>query len=65
MKIFINNKEIETVSTNLSALGQELSLPERGVAVAKSNCMVPRSEWSDTPICEGDNIVIIKAAYGG
>lgn len=65
MKIIINSKETETEAKNLSDLAAELSLPERGVAVAISNKMVPRTEWSTTSIEEGANIVIIKAACGG
>jgi len=65
MKVIINNKETETKAENLSALATELALPERGVAVAIANKMVPRAEWADTTIEEGANIVIIKAACGG
>lgn len=65
MNIIINNKETMTSAKNLKELALELNLPERGVAVAVSNKMVPRTEWEQTPIAEGANIVIIKAACGG
>lgn len=65
MKIIINNKETETKAVNLSELAAELALPAKGVAVAMSNKMVPRTEWEQTPLTEGASIVIIKAACGG
>lgn len=65
MNIIINNKETMTSAKNLKELALELNLPEKGVAVAVSNKMVPRTEWEQTPIAEGANIVIIKAACGG
>ncbi|MBQ0045973.1 MAG: sulfur carrier protein ThiS [Prevotellaceae bacterium] len=65
MKILINNKQTETETKSLSELAAELNLPERGVAVAVSNKMVPRTEWEGTLLTEGANVVIIKAACGG
>lgn len=65
MKIIINNKETETEAKNLGELAVEMALPEKGVAVAVSNKMVPRTEWANTMLAEGANIVIIKAACGG
>lgn len=65
MKIIINNKETDTKANSLSELAAELNLPAKGVAVAIANKMVPRTEWEQTPLAEGDSIVIIKAACGG
>lgn len=65
MKVNINNKASETQAQNLQELAAELALPEKGVAIAVSNKMKPRSEWANTPLQENDNIVIIKAACGG
>jgi len=65
MKIKINNEMTETLATSLQELAQELALPEKGVAVAVSNRMVPRIEWSSTTLKEGDDVIIIKAACGG
>ena len=65
MKILINNKQTETEAKSLSELAAELNLPERGVAVAVSNKMVPRTEWESTLLAEDANVVIIKAACGG
>lgn len=65
MNIKINNKETEVNATTLSELAAELSLPEKGVAVAVNNRMVTRTDWNHTAIHEGDNIVVIKAVCGG
>ncbi len=65
MNITVNNKQVVTEATTLLALSKELNLPEKGVAVAISNQMIPRSEWASTAITEGTSIIIIKAACGG
>ena len=46
-------------------LAQEQKLPEKGVALAISNEMVPRTEWSNRELKEGDDIIILKAFCGG
>lgn len=65
MNITVNNKPVATEATTLLALSEELALPEKGVAVAISNQMIPRAEWADTKIAEGTSVIIIKAACGG
>lgn len=65
MKITINNTPKETQATTLSALIKESGLPEKGIAAAIDNKMIPKAKWTSTPLHEGANIVIIKAACGG
>lgn len=65
MKVRINNNEVETQATTVAELAQEQKLPEKGVAVAISNEMVPRTEWAQRALIEGDDIVILKAFCGG
>lgn len=65
MKIKINNKEVETSAKSVAELAAEQKLPEKGVAIAISNNMVPRTEWNNREIAEGDDIVILKAFCGG
>ena len=64
MNITVNNKQVVTEATTLLALSEELNLPEKGVAVAIGNQMIPRSEWATTAISEGVSVIIIKAACG-
>lgn len=61
----MNNKTLKTEARTLSELATELTLPEKGVAVAMENRMVPRAEWAETMLHEGAAVVIIKAACGG
>lgn len=65
MNIVINNRATETQAQNVQALADELALPQKGVAIAIANKMVPRGEWESTALHENDNVVIIKAACGG
>lgn len=65
MTIKINNKQTETEAGNILQLAQQLALPEKGVAIAVANKMVPRTEWEGTVLSEGMDIIIIKAACGG
>lgn len=65
MKVNINNKTTETQAKTVKELAQEMNLPATGVAIAISNVMVPRDDWSTTPIEENADIVIVKAFCGG
>ena len=66
MKILVNNKETELTQGNTIAdLAQQLELPTKGVAIAVQNRMIPRTEWNEKILQEGDSLVIIKAACGG
>lgn len=65
MTIQINNKATETKARNIAELATELGLPQKGVAIAVANTMVPREEWETTALEEGASVVIIKAAFGG
>ncbi len=65
MNIIINGKSADVKAANLKELAAELNLPEKGIAVAVDNAMVPRTEWENTALSANDNVVIIKAACGG
>jgi sulfur carrier protein len=36
-----------------------------GSAIAVNNKLVRRADWAQTMLADGDDVVIIKAAYGG
>lgn len=65
MNVTVNNKTVETGASTLKELALQLELPEKGVAVAVSNKMVPRSEWENFAITEGVSIIVIRASCGG
>jgi len=65
MKVNVNNSPVETEAAMLSDLIAQLNLPATGIAVGMSGRMVSREAWAATPLTEGANIVIVKAACGG
>ena len=65
MNVTVNNKPVETGASTLKELAVQLELPEKGVAIAVSNKMVPRSEWENFAITEGVSIIVISASCGG
>lgn len=65
MNVTVNNKPVETGASTLKELALQLELPEKGVAVAVSNKMIPRSEWGNFAITEGVSIIVIRASCGG
>ena len=66
MKVQVNNKEVEiTPDSTLTQLTAQLELPVQGIAIAVNNKMIPRIEWECFILHENDNLVIIKAAWGG
>lgn len=69
MEIKINN-QLKTYSNHGTLTVQELldiEMPEKqkGVAVAISHKVVPKTEWAATVITEGDEVLIIRATQGG
>ena len=62
----VNNKEMElSRQASLQQLAETLQMPDKGVAVAVNNQMIPRTKWSETILQETDQVVVIKAACGG
>lgn len=50
---------------SLQQLAETLQMPDKGVAVAVNNQMIPRTKWSETILQENDQVVVIKATCGG
>lgn len=65
MELTVNNQIVKTTAEKLSALAMELALPEKGVAIAVNNRMIPHAEWETFTLEEGMKVIIIKAACGG
>ncbi|NPD93056.1 sulfur carrier protein ThiS [Xylanibacter muris] len=66
MNVKINNETANlNEGTTVATLAGSRNLPERGIAIAINNEMVPRGEWAVRKICDGDDIVILKAFCGG
>ena len=73
MKIYINQKEIE-VQDNISVKElldmQQIAIEGtaiaiEGTAIAIDNKLVPKNEWNDRILTDGNKITIIRATFGG
>lgn len=65
MKIYVNDKPHDFAGRTVADLVAQLALPSDGVAVAIGMSIVPRAEWAEKALSEGDKVMIIKAASGG
>lgn len=67
MKIYINDTEYncDDGSTLQQAILVANNIPDKGIAIAVNNDVIPNSEWNTFKINNGDRITIIKAFYGG
>ncbi len=66
MKIYINQKEIETQdSISIKELLDMQQISIEGTAIAIDNKLVPKNEWNDRILTEGTKITIIRATFGG
>ena len=66
MKIYINQKEIE-VQDNISVkeLLDMQQIAIEGTAIAIDNKLVPKNEWNDRILTDGNKITIIRATFVG
>ena len=65
MKITLNGAPHQTAAENIAQLLHELQMPARGIAVARNQNVVRRTEHEATPLQENDTIEIIRAVQGG
>lgn len=66
MTVKINDTEVSlpqgsTISQALDAAG----IKPVGIAVALNGTVVPKADYSNKALADGDTILIIKAFYGG
>lgn len=66
MKITVNRTEIDYQGEpTVAAFAGARQLPETGVAIAVNGEVVPRAEWPDQPLREGDELEVVTAMGGG
>ena len=65
MIVFVNNKKTDIQYATLAELVASQNLPEKGVAVAVDNEMIPRSQWETFRLEPSQRITILKAFCGG
>ncbi|MEZ8918678.1 sulfur carrier protein ThiS [Vibrio lentus] len=64
--ISINEQSEQVVhSSSLADIIQVLALPDLGCVFAINNAVVPRSQWQQTVVNEGDAISLFQAIAGG
>jgi thiamine biosynthesis protein ThiS len=67
MKVKVNNRDkILPEQTNITRLLEIVSCKDTAsVAVAVNEQIIPKAQWQDRIIKEGDSIIIISAVCGG
>ncbi len=63
--IRVNGEDRDFEPGSVADLLARLGAPSRGVAVALDGEVVPRSEWSRTPLRDGAAVEVLTAAAGG
>ena len=65
MIISINSEQVEVDDQmTVAALLQSLGYPDRGIAVAVDQAVLPRSRWATT-LSDGADIEVVTAVQGG
>ena len=66
IEIYINSKA-QTVARecNLRDIINSFDLPEQGCVFAINNQVIPKSEWHNTLVSDGDAISLFQAIAGG
>ena len=64
MKIYINQKEIEVQdSISVKELLDIQQIAIEGTAIAIDNKLVPKNEWNDRILTDGNKISFIRATF--
>lgn len=65
MKLVLNGEAHETSCTNLAELVASLGLDGQWVVVEQNLAVPEKAHWARTPLCEGDQIEIVRFLGGG
>jgi thiamine biosynthesis protein ThiS len=65
MKITLNGQEQTCDATTLAQLIEQLGMKQDRVAVELNRNIVPRTQWQETKLAEGDNLEIVHFVGGG
>lgn len=64
--ILFNDERIDCADEfTLADLLQERGLTESRIAVAVNGKVIKRADWSQCPLSENADVVVIEATYGG
>ncbi|OBF53128.1 thiamine biosynthesis protein ThiS [Mycobacterium sp. 852002-53434_SCH5985345] len=65
MIVVVNEQQVDVdEQTTVAALLQSLGYPDRGVAVAMGDAVLPRSNWTTT-LFDGARLEVVTAVQGG
>ncbi|HEY1841157.1 MAG TPA: sulfur carrier protein ThiS [Mycobacterium sp.] len=65
MRVSVNAEQHEVDDrTTVATLLESLGYPDRGIAVAVDQAVLPRSDWVTT-LSDGANIEVVTAVQGG
>jgi sulfur carrier protein len=65
MIVVVNENKVEVDGqTTVAGLLESLGFPERGIAVAMDDAVLPRSSWT-TELFDGARLEIVTAVQGG
>ena len=66
MKVYINQNETEVPEgITVKELLDRQQIAAEGTAIAIDSKLVPKSEWSNRTLADGDKITLIRATFGG
>ncbi len=65
MKLTINGQQQDSTHTTLAQLIEHLGMKQDRVAVELNRNIVPRGQWADTHLAEGDQLEIVHFVGGG
>lgn len=65
MKIQLNGEDREVSATTVAELVVELGLEKRMLAVERNLEVVPKSQYADTALEEGDRLEVVHMIGGG
>lgn len=65
MIVVVNERKVEVQErTTVAALLTSLGFPDRGVAVAMDDAVLPRSRWA-AELADGARLEVVTAVQGG
>jgi sulfur carrier protein len=65
MRVIVNGEPREIASRSVDTLLSELEYEGTHFAIALNYDVLPRSQWAETPLRNGDEIEIITPRQGG
>ncbi|WP_455426139.1 sulfur carrier protein ThiS [Dryocola sp. LX212] len=66
MRIFLNDESVPCVNNlTLTALLEQLRMLKPGTAAAVNQTIVPREQWEQHLLQDGDQILLFQAIAGG